>query len=88
MQTHSSKQASASSERDSAGAEVRTDFLLPLPPPPAAPEPPLAFPLLPLASLAFIAAAAALASPELFPSASFLLLVVQEKNGGGDIEKG
>ena len=73
MQTHSSKQASASSERDSAGAEVLADFFLPLDPPPTAPAPLLAFPLLPPASLAFIADAAALASPELFPSASFFV---------------
>lgn len=76
MQRHSSKQASASSDRDSAGAEVRPDFFLPLPPTPTAPDPLLAFPLLPLASLVFIAAAAALASPELFPSASFVCYVV------------
>lgn len=70
MQTHSSKQASASSERDSAG----TDFFLLLAPP-APPEPLLAFPLLPLASPVFIAAAAAFASPELFPSASLFFVV-------------
>lgn len=77
MHTHSSKQASASSERDSAGAELRPDFFLPLlPPPTAPPEPPLPFPLLPFVSLVFIAAAAALASPELFPSASLVFVVV------------
>lgn len=88
MQTHSSKQASASSARDSAGAEVRADFFLVLEPPPTAPEPLLAFPLLPLESLAFIAAAEALASPELFPSASFFVGGFSGTNGGGDIAKG
>lgn len=78
IHTHSSKQASASSERDSDGVDVRPAFFLPLSAPPPTPTPPpppppplLPFPLLPLALLALAAAAAALASPELFPSVSY-----------------
>lgn len=73
MQTHSSKQARATSAGDSAAVAERVVFLFPLSPPPAPPPPPplFPFPLVPFELLALAASAASLAAPEVFPSVSF-----------------